>query len=245
MLGYYSLAGTLASVPLMLATPVGLAIFPRLTGLVAVGERDAVTALYHRACSLVSIVVLPCALTFLFFSDRLLLAWTGSTSVAREVGATTSLLLAGQIMQAITVIPFYLALAYGQTRLIVRIQLGGVLVIIPLLIILVSRVGLLGAGVAWLAMNVCTLFPYMYLLHRRFLHGELKTWVRRDVGRPLAASLVVALAGRWLLPLPTARVAMVAVIGLVWVVSATAAALSVPEWRWMLVRQARQRIPAR
>lgn len=244
MLGYYSLAGTLASVPLMLANPVGMAIFPRLTGLVAVVDREALLRLYHRACSLVSIVVLPCALTFLLYSDNLLFAWTGSSTVVQHVGLTTAFLLAGQIMQAITVIPFYLALAHGQTRLIVRVQLLGVLLIMPLLMVLVGRVGVVGGGIAWLVMNVCTLCPYMYFLHRRFLRGELQTWAQQDVGRPLVSALAVAVLGRWVLPLPATRLASVATVVLVWAMAMAASALSVAEWRGILAQKARDLIPA-
>lgn len=239
-LGYYTLAGSLASVPLMLSNPIGVAIFPRLTGLISIEDQAALTKFYHRACGLVSVAVLPCALTFIVNTNTLIWAWTGSAMAAQKVALTASLLLGGQIMQAITVVPFYLALAHGQTRLILRVQIISAVLITPLLIFLISRYGVVGGGISWLVMNLCTLIPYMYFLHRRFLRGELQTWAVRDVGRPLIAVLAVVAMGRWFLPTPSSRTMIFGIIFLTWGVASAAAAFTIPELSGMIVGYARR-----
>ena len=88
-------------------------------------------------------------------------------------------------------------------------------------------------------MNLCILPPYMYLLHRRFLPGELHVWVLRDVGRPLMASLPVILLARWFLPMPASRICIFGVIGLLCCISAGAAAFAVPELRSVFIRKTR------
>jgi O-antigen/teichoic acid export membrane protein len=239
MLGYYTLAGTLALVPLMLASPIGVAIFPRLTGLVSMGDKDTLKQLYHRACGLVSVVVLPGALTLAMYAGNFIFAWTGSTVAPQKAGIVASLLLVGQIMQAITVVPYYLALAHGQTKLILQVQIVSVVLITPLLIFLIMKFGVVGGGISWLVMNLCTLPPYMYFLHRRFLPGELSKWCLRDVGIPLLAALPIILLSRWLLPLPSSRLMIIVLIALVWGVSAIAAAFTIPELRREFIKKTR------
>lgn len=242
MFGYYSLAGTLAAVPLMLANPIGAAIFPRLTGLVSVEDNDALKRLYHRACGLVSIAVLPGALTFVLNTGNLIFAWTGSAPAAQKVGLAASLLLGGQILQAITVVPFYLSLAYGQTKLILAVQIVSVVLIAPLLVVLIMKFGVVGGGIAWLVMNLCTLPPYWYFFHRRFLRGELQTWVLRDIGRPLLAALAIVSLSRWLLPLPSSRMMIFGLIAVTWGASAAAAAFTNPELRNLVTEKTKRLI---
>jgi O-antigen/teichoic acid export membrane protein len=231
MLGYYSLAGAVASVPLMLALPVASAVFPRLTALVETGNRIGLAKLYHKTCQLVSVATIPAGLTVALFAGDLILAWTGSALTAQRAGLATSFLVGGQLMQAITVVPFYIALAHADIRLNLRVGIASVLLITPLLIWLISKYGILGGGISWTAMNLCTLPPYMYFLHRRLLPGELRRWALRDVLRPLTASLPVILVARLFLPVPDGRAPALVAIGMVFMVSTAAAALGIPQWR--------------
>jgi len=237
MLGYYTLAGALASAPLILASSIGVAIFPRLTGLVSMGDKDTLKRLYHRACGLVSVAALPGALTLAMYAGNFIFAWTGSAVAAQKAGIVASLLLVGQIMQAITVVPYYLALAHGHIKLNLQIGIASVILITPLLIFLIMKFGVVGGGISWLVMNLCTLPPYMYFLHRRFLPGELPKWCLRDVGLPLLAALPIILLSRWLLPLTSTRMMIVVLIALVWGVSAVAAAFTIPDLRREFIKK--------
>jgi len=231
MLGYYTLAGALASVPIMLASPIASAVFPRLTGLVAVDDRNGLTRLYHRTCVLVSVAIIPAGLTIALFAGECIFAWTGSAITAQRAGLVASLLLAGQIMQAITLVPYYLALAHGNIKLNLQIGIVSVILFAPLVIFLIMKYGLLGGGISWVVMNLCTLPPYMYIHHRRFLPGELQKWCMRDVALPLLAALPIILLSRWLLPLSSTRMMIVVLIAMVWGVSAAAAAFTIPDLR--------------
>jgi O-antigen/teichoic acid export membrane protein len=231
MFGYYTLASALASVPLMLANPLGVAVFPRLTGLVSLGEKDNLRKFYHRVCGLVSVAVLPGALTLTAFMGKFIFAWTGSAAAAQKAGPVASFLLCGSIIQAILIIPYYLALAHGNIRLNLILGIVSVVLIIPLLILLIMKYGLIGGGVSWLILNLCTLPIYTFLVHRRFLPGELRTWVLRDLGRPLIVALPIIVLSRWLFFTPSSRLVTFGLIGLVWSVSTAAAALAIPDLR--------------
>jgi O-antigen/teichoic acid export membrane protein len=231
MLGYYSIAGALATLPSALTGPIAAAVFPRLTALVALEDRCSLTRLYHRTCELVAVITIPAGLTISVFAGDFLFAWTGSAITARRAGLAASLLLAGQLIQAAAVVPFYLALACNSVRLNLQVGVGSVVFITPLLLYLVMKYGIAGAGMSWLIMNVCTVPPCVYHLHKRFLPGEFQRWVTRDVGRPLFAALPCVLAGRWLIHASSSRVMTFGLIGSIWVLSAAAAAYVSPEVR--------------
>jgi O-antigen/teichoic acid export membrane protein len=231
MLGYYSVAGALATLPSALTGPIAAAVFPRLTALVALGDRGSLTRLYHRTCELVAVVTIPAGLTLAIFAGDFLFAWTGSAIAARQAGLAASLLLAGQMIQVTAVVPFYLALACNSVRLNLQVGIASVVFITPLLFYLVMKDGVAGAGMSWLIMNVCTVPPCVYLLHKRFLPGEFQRWVTCDVGRPLLAAMPCVLLGRWLIHAPSSRLLTFGLIGIVWGLSAAATAYVSPEVR--------------
>jgi len=231
ILGYYTLACTVGSVPVMLANPIGIAVFPRLTGLVAMGDRISLTEVYHRMCALVAVAVIPGSLTLALFANDFILAWTGSAAAAHLGGLVATLLLAGQLMQAIAGIPYYVALAHGNVRLYLYIGAVSIVLVVPLLIILIRKIGVVGAGLSWLVMNLCTLPLYLYFFHRQFLPGELRRWCLHDIGLPLLATLPCVLLGRWLVPHTTSRLLTFFLIALVWCAATAASALGIPELR--------------
>lgn len=238
-LGYYTLAGAVASIPLMLASPVSSAVFPRLTGLVALADSVGLANLYHRACEVVAVAIFPTALTLAFFSGEFIFAWTGSTAARERAALAASLLVAGQLMQAITIVPYYLALAHGNVRLNLRIGIISVVLITPLLISLIAAYGIVGAGMSWLVLNVCTLPPYMYFLHQRFLPGQLRRWLLGAVVRPMLGALPCVVLGRLLLPHFESRLMTASYLALVWAFASGATAALAPSLRNFAVEQGR------
>lgn len=216
MLGYYTLAGAVAAAPLTLASPIASAVFPRLTAMVAIHDRDGLVRLYFRTSELIAAIIIPAGLTFALFSGDFIFAWTGSASTAQRAGLVAALLVGGQTLQAITIVPYYLSLAHGNVRFPLHAALFGLILITPLLFVLVMKYGLLGAGLSWFSINIFMLPPYMYLVHRRFLPGEFRRWCWTGVGRPLVTGLPCVLLGYWIFPRSGSRLLTFCIISFVW-----------------------------
>ena len=231
MLGFYTLAGSLAAAPLMLASPIASAVFPRLTELVAVKDHAQLARLYHRSSELVAVVIIPVSLTLVFFAADFIRAWTGIATTSKQINLAANFLLGGQLLQAITLVPFYLALAYGNVKLNLVVNSISVVLITPLLIYLISKFGIAGAGMSWLIINICTLPPYMYYLHHRLLPTELRRWSWSSFLRPLLVALPCVLICRWLTPHTESRAITFLLIFSVASVATIVTAITVPELR--------------
>ena len=68
--GYYTFAGTVAMTLARFVGPVHATFFPRFTELVSRGDDAKLTDVYHRACQLVSVAVLPAAVVLAIFAPR-------------------------------------------------------------------------------------------------------------------------------------------------------------------------------
>ncbi len=229
----YSIATVLGQTSILVSAPIVAALFPRLTALSATGRRDELRGVYHLGCRIVSTLAIPVGLTLACFARPALLAWTGSAPVAAQAGGALSLLALGSMVLAVQTVPYNLALAHGWLRLNVTIAIVSTLVLVPVLIVLVQRWQMAGAGLSWLLLNVGGLVPFIPLLHRRLLPGADRTWYLRDVGRPLLAAAVVVGLARLLLPQDLGRGATaLALAGVTTLAIAAAALVSPGVWRY-------------
>jgi O-antigen/teichoic acid export membrane protein len=236
-LGYYTIAAALASVPGMLAGPISKAIFPRFTGLVEVGDKISLVALYHKTSAFVAVAIIPGTLTLLVFSTDFIYAWTGDMYAASSAGPVASFLLAGAIFQSLTITPFYIALAHGNVKINLQIGVASLVLLVPLLIYFIPKYGVLGAGIAWLSMNMCTGIPYVLMLHKRFLSGEFFRWFSRGIIFPVSIVIPIVLLGRLYFPLTEARFVTLVNIGLVWFIALVVTAISIIEVRKVIIKK--------
>ena len=198
--GYYTLAASVAGVSAFTAGPMFGALFPRFSQLVSQGDNKQLTTLYHRACQLISITVLPTMLVVALFSSELLLLWTRNPIIAERAHWLVSLLAIGTALNGLMTIPYALQLAYGWTRLAFTANVIGVALLVPLIFVLATQYGAVGAAVVWVLLNTGYILFGIPVMHRRLLKGEMGQWYKLDIGLPLAAALPVVLLARRFYP---------------------------------------------
>jgi O-antigen/teichoic acid export membrane protein len=241
---HYTLASSLAQLPVILATAIAGATFPRLTRLHAEGRADELRGFYHAACQLVAVATIPLGLTLAAFCAEVLGFWSRSEATVGAAATAGAILLAGSTALALQMVPFQMALAAGWVTLSVRLTVASLVVLVPLLYVLVTRWGLPGAATGWLLLNVLTT-PFLILpLHRRVLPGATAQWLFTDVGRPLLASVAVIALARFALPRGAGGAASFVLAALAGAVALVAAALVAPAGRrWLADRRAAASTP--
>jgi O-antigen/teichoic acid export membrane protein len=236
--GYYTLAGVVITAIAMVAGPIFNTVFPLFSSLVAIDSERPLTLAYHRSSQLMAVLVLPIAAVVALFSFDLLRLWTGSAETALNVAPIASVLVIGSAFNALMVVPYALQLAYGWTSIGLRINLSLIVVLIPTLLFLATRYGPVGAAGGWVTSQALYLLIGVPLTHRRLLKGEGLRWFVDDVGRPLTAAVLIAVAGRKLLASSiTSPLTAVGGVSSVLLAALAAATLVAPETRdWLLVR---------
>ena len=84
-------------------------------------------------------------------------------------------------------------------RLALQINLTLMVILVPLILVLASKLGAVGGALAWLTLHSLYVLVGTYLTHRKLLVGIGTRWLLGDVGVPLALSVVIVLAGRQIL----------------------------------------------
>ena len=200
MFGYYTLANTAAVASVFLVSAVFMAMFPRFSQLVALGDQDGLKNLYHQASQLISVAVIPVVLMVAFFSFDLLHLWTGDRVIAENTSMLLSLLVIGYGLNGLMHMPYALQLANGWTGLTIKINTAAVLVLVPALLWVVPKFGAVGAAWVWVLLNTGYLMIGIGLMHRRLLPDEKWRWYKEDVAAPLSAALLAASLCWWAMP---------------------------------------------
>jgi O-antigen/teichoic acid export membrane protein len=221
----YTLAYTVASGVRLVAQPVDVAVFPRLTELHATGDQHGLSLLYHKANQVTAVLMGGVGLVLIGFDTEILTLWTRNPAVAGEASEVLGLLVLGMMLNGAMNGPYYLQMAAGWTGLLVRSNLLMVIVFVPLVVVLTEAMGALGAAMSWVLINLAYLVFVTTLMHRRLLRGELRAWYVDDLLRPFCAGAAALLALK-VIGSPDGDAALLAfiVMALVFVISVSAAA---------------------
>lgn len=232
--GYYSLAGVVASAPGMIAMPFSNAIYPRFTQLVAMKNFPELTALYHRSCQLLAVIVIPVGLVLACFSKEIILLWTGSIATTQNAFPLASVLMIGSTLMCLMVIPYALQLAFAWTRLGLYLNIIAVITLVPAMVWLVSIYGAFGACFVSVALYMGQAIGMIHLMHRRILQGEKWKWYVDDVGKPLVTPLAISAIGRLFVTETMSKSTLVASLGCILLLAVCASAISAPLVRNMI-----------
>lgn len=228
--GYYMLAQGVAAGMYAVVVSVNGAVFPQLAGLVARADGAGLSEVYHRGSQLMSVLLAPVAAVAALFPREVLWAWTGDPAAAEYGRLVLTLLVSGMLLHGLAQAPYFLQVAHGWWRVILRTNLLLLLCVVPLNVLTARAYGGPGAAMVFVLLNVCQLAA-LTLAHRRFLRGEMGRWLFEDILPPLAGALSVGAAARWLMPAGLSRAGVLAYLCAAGALCAVAAAALAPRTR--------------
>ena len=237
--GYYAMAGGVARMLLLVASPFFNAVFPHFSSLVASNGSTQLAHDYRLGSSALAGILFPAAAVLVVFSEFLIQLWTGDAVIAEKLGPTLAWMSVGFALNGVMHLPYALQLAFGNTRLPLTISTILTIIVLPLTVLLTVKLGMVGGALAGALLNVIYLFLGAWMTHRRILTGLAPRWLTVDIGRPLAISAAVGgiawflgasrLSG--LLPLGAAVMTGAVAIGLILLSSPELRALSFRAFR--------------
>jgi O-antigen/teichoic acid export membrane protein len=183
--GYYNLAGTVASGVGLVTSPIFTPVFPRFSQLVSQNKEVELIALYHKTCQFLSLLLIPIAVILSLFSKDILLLWTGNPVVAEKAYLLVSALTIGTSLNGLMNVPYALQLAYGWTKLAFYINLVAIAILIPLMFLLTTYYGAIGAAVVWVILNSGYVLIGIQIMHTKLLKKEMFKWYYQDIIQPL------------------------------------------------------------
>ena len=211
--GYYTLAATVASVLWSVIVPINTAFFPNFTQLFELRDEVRLAEIYHRACQIVTVALVPIGFTLVFFSREVIYLWTRNQITAERTYVIVALLVIGTMINGLSSMAIYLQYASGWPQLIMYSNLFSAVLLVPAIAIMANYYGAIGAASVWIAINSVYVIFTIPIMHRRLLTNEKWKWYFVDVGLPLSGALAFGAVGRWLMPADLSWLILFAYIG--------------------------------
>lgn len=184
MFGYYALAGTIASIPYMIIGPITSAIYPRMVELYYQNNDSEFVSAYHQGAQLVTVLTAPFVMLLFNFSVGAVFMWSGDVSLAKNIAPILSALVVASFLNGLVWMPYHCQLALGWTSLVLKINVVGVILFVPSILILVPRYGAVSAAWIWAVLNVGIVISTTHWMHRKILLEEKWKWYYADVLLP-------------------------------------------------------------
>lgn len=198
LFGYYSIASILSQLPVLIVTPIVIAVFPLFSLSVSQSDTEAIIKNFHKYSFAITLIAAPIAFCVAWYSVPLVTLWTGIPEVANVVDYVVKILVVGGFFLCVQLTPFYLALANGFTKINLYIGLVGLIIVIPLMIYSIENYGMLGATFPWLFINLISFFIMGLYVTNKFLVGNTIKWLSFDVFLPVLITVVVGVIVNWL-----------------------------------------------
>lgn len=238
--GYYMLAQGVVSGMYAVIVSVDGAVFPQLAGLVARDDRDELSEVYHRGSQLMSVLLAPVATVAALFPRELLWAWTGDATAAEQGRHVLTLLVMGMLLHGLIQAPYFLQVAHGWWRIILRTNFLLLLCVVPLNLLLARAYGGPGAALVFVLLNVCSFLTLPLALRRLLKEGRAR-WLLEDILPPLAGALLAAAVGRWLMPTGLSRVGVLTYLCVTGMTATAASGALAPRMRAVVYELFRRR----
>lgn len=185
--GYYMLAATVAGALFTLVTPITQAIYPRMNQHIVAKNYSSLATSYHSGSQLVTVILGSASVVLIVFSEAILLLWTRDVEIAREASGVLSLLVLGNMLNGFMWVPHHVVLAFGWTRLVVRMNLIATALMLPTLLLVAPIFGGEGAAFVWVLLNLCYVLLGAHFRYRDVLRSERGQWYVNDLAAPLVA----------------------------------------------------------
>jgi O-antigen/teichoic acid export membrane protein len=171
-------------------------LFPALASLDASGARARVQELCARAIKSLLLLMTPSLLIVFVFARQILQLWLGTDFATRSAGVL-QIFCVGILVNSLAFVPFFLLQGLGRPDVTAKIHIIELPIYALALAILLPRMGLTGAALAWsfrLFLDACLLFGAASWLKLLSVRAILDSYVRR------AFLLLCGLGAAFILP---------------------------------------------
>ena len=116
--------------------------------------------------------------------------WTHNPITVEKTWYITQLFACGTALNAMITTLFSFTFALNWTRFALFISIFSALIAAPLISLITWIYGTSGAAVCWIVLNALYVIFVPYIVHNKFLKGELFSWYWKDTFKPLASCIL-------------------------------------------------------
>lgn len=185
---FYSLTAMLAQIPVILTTPIAMAVSPKLTGFAHDGNKAKLLETYEGFSVAIAAIGSAAAFGLFFFGDQIIAIWLHGQQTPQYMVPVLKTLAIGSLFLTLQLAPYYVSMAHGHTRTNVQLGLAALIFTVPAQIYLTHHYGVTGSSITWIVINIFAFFYLGVRLNYRFNSDGVARWFLRCTVPPVAVS---------------------------------------------------------
>ena len=187
----YSIASLLASMPLILTTPISATVLPKIARSAKLGT--SVKDLYTTYSMCVGALAVVISTIVIVFPEEILHLWTQDDNLSIGQAQLVRLLVLANLSLALQLMPFQLGIAFGYLRLNIMLSLLSIVLCYPGIYLMSEMFGIIGVAIPWVVFNIVAALVLSYVMYQKFI-GSTVLKPLMIVLMPLGFSVVLVAA---------------------------------------------------
>lgn len=176
--GYFTLAVLVAGGILQIGAPISSAIMPRMARLQGEKKYEELKAVYLGATEFVTVVVVTAGVVLAVLAEPVLYVWTGDVTLSENAAPILQLYALGNAILTLCAFPYYLQYAKGNLHLHFFGNLITAFLLIPTIIWSAKNYGAIGAGWAWVLIQLTYLLLWVSYVHKKIEPNVNLQWFK-------------------------------------------------------------------
>ncbi len=208
---YYVVPASVATAMFSLIVSLMGVVFPLCSHLYATGEHEKLRELFLKANKYAFIFVVSLASPVIVLSTQIMTIWMGADYSVKS-SAVLVILTLSVVFNSLGIIPYYILDGIGMPGVNAKVAILTAIMNISLCLLLIPRLGLIGAALSNLA-NFLLVLLNMSVVDHNIMHFGVKRILGKTCIKPLAAGLIQATFTYYILvPFIKGRISLLLVI---------------------------------
>lgn len=192
-LGYYTLAVSIASILMIVVSPISTAVLPKLTEAFSLKHVDESNSIFKKYSLYISIIVLSLLSNIIFFDKQIIWMWTGDKTLVEKSYIYVPIISIAYAFMVLITMAYQVALANGYTKLNTILGTVNVILIVPLYYVSGKMWGALGICYVFMILQILNFFIFVYYINRKFVKvNYFSLLIVKQLIFPLVISLTCA-----------------------------------------------------
>lgn len=186
-LGYLNVISSVTGLILVMATPIFLAYFPKITALAANNKAVEMRAVYTDMTKIVALITASATAMIACNAEGIIYAITGSRAAQAWSSEVLVYYAIGTGFYVLGSVPYYLLNSLGNLKLYVLGCTISLVFLTPAIFFIVQTYGVLGVSYLWMLYGFIWFILWGMLVHNKVLPKFHTQWLFKDIA-PLVVS---------------------------------------------------------
>lgn len=200
--GFYNIASLLAQIPVIIATPLTMFVFPLFSKFsTKQDDSEKLNICFEKISFILNVLIFPAVILLIIYAKEIILLWAGKSidvAILPDIVFVLRMLSVGSLFLALQFPFYYLLLSKGKTKYTIYQGVVQVLIGIPSLYFCAKHYGIRGIGLPWILINLGSFIYLCIICFSKYINLNYKKFFIYYILVPFFITFIVCISIHYL-----------------------------------------------